>query len=276
MNEITTQIVTTDDARVFLKILEDRNNQMVTIIHQYTNYTVLTLSAIWTLLGKGYIDSYLAQKPEPIFLFLPISISIFVIISWRFYAHFIDDDIAKNYNRIISLEKVLFASNENISKSSTLHNLVKNCPSLEELLDKNDKKSYTQQQIIVEKLIKNRLIGTRGHFTFDFIASVIMIILIFCDLIIFIQSFYPTQGLFFGIIFASCTLILFLSILLLLTNPLGTAPVQRDPTEKQIIRIFKNQPVYRKVDSTIEILIFTILIFFIGIIAFYFFPHHGL
>jgi hypothetical protein len=263
------QTIEMENARTFLKILSDRNNQMVGIIHQYTNYTIIALSAIWAFLGKSYFDSLNTKNPQTIFLQLAICISIIVILAWRFYAHKIDDDIAKNYKWIISNEKILLGS-ENLEPSySTLNNLIKSCPNLENQLINNNKKCYSQKEEIVSKLIDNRLIGTRGHFGFDLLASLYILIFTVIAWIITHLASPKTiiDGLFSEISFDAFAWILACVLLILLLNPTRKFPIQRDPTSDEIKVIIQKGEINEKRSThIISIFIVTIVLFLISLI----------
>jgi len=239
---------------------------MLAIMHQYTSYTILALSAVWALLGKAYLDSYLAGKPEHTLLFIPLVISIVVILSWRYYVHYIDDNMAQNYDRIISFEKVLFNNSNEVPSYSTLYNLVKSCDgSLESLLKTSHQSCYSQQQAIAKRLIENRLIGSRGQKTFDTVASVIIIILISCSSIIFYLNVLLTVSstpdkIFYLTAYIGCVSIVLLALWILVQNPNGSVPIQRDPTTEQIIKIIENKPIYSKGDMTFNLLFVSVIL----------------
>lgn len=261
-----------ENARTLLEICQDRNNQRLAIMHQYTNYAILSLSAIWALFGGAYLDSILTNKSNLILLIIPIAFSITVTLFWRFYAHIIDNKMAEDYNKIISLEKVLFKNHNEVPHFSALSGIITGCGSLlKPLLVENNLNCYPQQQEIAKKLIENRLIGDRGQKLFDIVASVVIFILTvmgYFSFIVYLNSQNHTDPVKNTIIYAIFTVVLVLLPLWILhRNPNGRCPIQRNPTEKQIINIIENKPVYSNDDNTLLLLIIAIL-FIILFIAF--------
>lgn len=262
-----------ENARTFLKILEDRNNQMLLIMNHYTNYIILSLSAIWALFGKAFLDS---SNSQGIFLIIAVNLTFFILISWRLYAHIIDNNIAYNYNRIIFHEKVLFHSDEQIPPFSTLRSLIKSCPLLDAELIMHNKRCYSQQQDIVSKLIDNKLIGYRNHYGFDVIVSILIFIAVIIELIIFYSMSVTLSQMAKSKFVFSIDIYILLIILilyLLLFNPNRSLPIQRDPTianiddiilygeirKKSNIRVLFDRIVATSIISTL--IMFSILVF---------------
>jgi hypothetical protein len=44
------QPIDMENARLFFKDIEDRNNTMLTIMHQYMNYVIASLAILWGLI----------------------------------------------------------------------------------------------------------------------------------------------------------------------------------------------------------------------------------
>jgi hypothetical protein len=82
--------------RLLLQKTLERNDGLVKINHQSTLAIPTILVAIWGITIK--IDE---MNTIP---FLAI-ISIILLLTWRYFAHYIDHDIAGNYSRIMRIEK---------------------------------------------------------------------------------------------------------------------------------------------------------------------------
>jgi hypothetical protein len=170
------QPIEMENARLFFKDIEDRNNTMLTIMHQYTNYIVALLVGIWTIVGTIYAQN--SCKDLSLFFIIAINLSVLLILFWRYYVHYIDNDIAKNYPRLIYFEEALLGFKVTPLKCSILTGLIKKWPV--SLKNKITTKPIDQKYKIIENLVENKRIGYRGQLYFDITAfCLIGILLIF-------------------------------------------------------------------------------------------------
>jgi len=256
-----------ENARELLKGVESRNSEMLTIMHQYTNYVILVLAGFWAFFvnsfqysktiisannssfstGQTNLSNFVLNitlaDPSNV-LIITIAITIVVLISWRLYILYLDNGIVQNYKKIILFEKRLYGNTNEIPESSTLFSLVESVPNLKTILIENNKNCYDQQSEVIFKLIENGLIGFRGQTIFNLLSSAAVIILmliidiIFCLNIHFISQFLNIIG----------TIIINLIIigisLLILFNPKNLIPfIQKDPKPNQILQILKPEKI---------------------------------
>jgi hypothetical protein len=160
MTEIS---IESENARFFFKDISDRNNQMLASIHQYNNYTIVLLGAIWTILGKFLLDDPTSLTVVAIGL----NISIGIILLWRFLVHGIDNDIARNYPRLVFYEHALTGFQSTPNEQSTFYNLTKNFPGWDILASGN---SWENQYQAFNYLCNKKKMGRRGHQHLDQIA----------------------------------------------------------------------------------------------------------
>ncbi len=182
-----------ENARELLKIVESQNGKLLTIMHQYTNYVILILAGIWAFFANSFhgstlnnssnltlnftsyheisnfILTYNLSDPSMILL-ITIWITITILIVWRLYVHSLDNEIAKNYKKIIKFEKRIYGNTNEVPESSTLYSLVENIPHLKKLLIEKNKKCYDQQAEAIFNLIDQKLIGSREQQIFDILS----------------------------------------------------------------------------------------------------------
>jgi len=263
------QDLTTENARELLKNVEARNSQMLTIMHQYTNYIIIILAGVWTVFANVYLaslskfsvtdktalinetfSSYSLAKIllNPNFgLIIAFGITIIILISWRFYIHQIDNDFVQNYRKIIVFEKQLLGNPKEVPHTSTLYGLVSNVariyPQLDENLEKYNKKSYDQQSDFIWNLIDNGIIGYRGQKIFDVLSGLfILFFTVFAVLLfLFLKNFSLDVVSFLGSV---AILLIFGSIgifFLFGCNPRQIFPEhQIDPSWNEIETILKS------------------------------------
>ena len=157
-----------ENARFFFKDIEYRNNTMLTIIHQYTNYVIASLAIIW-----GFIITNIS----PSSIFIGVIFTNVILLFWRYFAHSIDNNIAKTYSKLIYLEYICFKK-EPLPDELTILDGLTNSPAWSDQWKKEIKNREIDKKIeIVNCLTKNRRIGYRGHDLFDNFVECISIIL---------------------------------------------------------------------------------------------------
>ncbi len=254
-----------ENARQLLKGVEERNSQMLTIIHQYTNYVLLILGGIWAFFINSFQNSiiklsndnipinysqmslsnfvlHFALTDLSILILVAIGISLISLFIWRLYIHILDNDIARNYRKIILLQKRLYGNTEEIPEFSTLFSLVDDVPELKKILQDNGKKSYSQQSFIIFKLIEKGLIGSRGHWIIDLLFFFIVFIFVaIIDVIFFLNSTF-SSSIFNLLLTIFINIALICSAFLILFNPYNVIPfIQKEAKPIHILRIIRNE-----------------------------------
>jgi hypothetical protein len=189
------------------------------------------LAAIWGI--DGYRNAL---------ILCPISIGLLLI--WRYFAHYIDNDIAKIYIDIVKTENQL----EVPPYLSLFNNLVdtltnnkkcsKNSPQIDSLNQEIKQLCLDQKVRFFECLYENQKMGCRGHDRWDKVALIIITI---CSIgfILSIRYFEVSIIQFFlfpQFFFILCSLsslvimILILCIVIVFTSN----NIQKNPTEEEI------------------------------------------
>lgn len=245
--------VDSENARLFFKDISERNNQMLTITHQYNNYTILIISAIWAIAGK-----YLLDDPTSLAVIgIALNISIGVILLWRYLVHEIDNDVAKNYSRLVFYEHALTGFQSTPNEQSIFYYLTKNFPGWKNMTSRN---SWENQYKAFNYLCNQKKLGERGHQHLDKIAICTIIILLVIDVIvyliilfkynffnIFLYQGFPSAGLFFLFIYFLKVIFLCVIIIKLFDDCRQLEPTYEDvknaftnPMEKKMIKKPKN------------------------------------
>jgi hypothetical protein len=165
--------------RLLLQKTMERNDGLVKINHESTIAIPTILSAIWGI--TSYIDATNKVNTLP---FLAI-ISIFILLTWRCFAHYIDNDVASNYSRIMQFEKKLEVPQECSIFIGLIRGLVKNFNNENLRLEINNLCENQRIELINQLHQKNQL-GYRGHFWWDIFALLIIDI----SVAIFLQGFF--------------------------------------------------------------------------------------
>jgi hypothetical protein len=134
------------------------------------------------------------------------------VLLWRYFAHYLDDDIAKTYIDVIKIENQL----EVPSSISLYDNLVDSLTDFKEFSKKNQKNKIWNQSLkqlsddkkvkSFEWLYQNKKMGYRGHNKWDFFALLIIATSLF-GFIVFCE--------YFGIVIIAGLLIPVLSVIVL-------------------------------------------------------------
>jgi hypothetical protein len=156
-----------DTHRLILQNKFDRIEHLVQINHQSTLAVPAVLAMIWGV--EGGLENFQNAR-------ILCVISIGLLLIWRCFAHYIDDDIAKNYVDIVKIEETLGVSPhislyENIIDSLTN---VKKCQKNTyqfNSLNQTLKKLCSNHKIrLFECLYEKQKMGSRGHDMLDVLA----------------------------------------------------------------------------------------------------------
>ena len=97
---------------------------------------------------------------------IAINVLVVVLILWRFYSHYIDDDIVSGYQKVIRCEKEL-----NVEETLTLLYTLEEKGGLKlNTLDSYKGKSFEKKIKIIENLSTCKKMGYRGHYWFNAVA----------------------------------------------------------------------------------------------------------
>jgi hypothetical protein len=189
-----------DTLRLILQNAYDRKENLVQINTQATLAIPTIIVAIWGIDGglNNFRNAWILSI-----------ISIGLISIWRYFAHYIDNDIARIYIEIVKAENRLGVPADLSFFNNFIRSLKKNQTKLE--IDDNKK-----VKLLVD-LCKNNLMGFRGHNKWDILA----LLLIDISLTISLHGFL---GILIIIIIVS---------LICYTLFVPYLSIQRDPTESE-------------------------------------------
>jgi hypothetical protein len=235
--------------RLLLQNKFDRIENLVKMNHAATLAVPSVLAAIWAIDIRG-------TPSENVCILCVISIGLLLL--WRYFAHSLDDDVAKTYTQILDLELKLKISKEFTIRDRLIDDIW-DSQSCEEIKSWQIKKrlecffklinikkinawkvnfpqlTYNQQISFLSKLIKDRKICSRGHNTWDILAFFLIIgIMEF-----FLWSLVIESHLKNTVIHILCAQILSGIIIVLLMIFFNCiTPIQKDPKTDDIIAIF--------------------------------------
>jgi hypothetical protein len=170
-----------DTNRVLLQIYHDRNNQLSNMLITLNGFILAFVSGIIAFMGSTFfsttecfviinsrvsiLDSCNQNKVVPIII--GINVLIGVLILWRCFAHYIDDDIVSGYCNIIRCEEKLSVDKrlKLLCKLEKVEGTLK----LDSLGSYRDKPFKTKIEII-EQLSRCKKMGYRGHYWFNVIT----------------------------------------------------------------------------------------------------------
>jgi hypothetical protein len=198
-----------ENARFFFKEIDERNNQMITIMHQYTNYVIALLIGMWTVVGTALFSTSILNL-NIVSISVPISFRVFILLIainlsfvlltyWRLFIHFIDNDIAGNYPRLIYYEKTLLNSStpqngEQIPINSIFYNITKKFEGWDAKVQ-NSNFSWEKKFNFFCYLVDHKKIGSRGQELFDGMTKIAIQIFLFIEvlmIIIYMVSLFGT------------------------------------------------------------------------------------
>jgi len=151
--------------RLLLQKTIERNDGLVKINHEVTIAIPTILAAVW---GISLKENGISMIP------VLCIISIGLLIIWRYYAHYLDDDIAKHYSRILQLEDGLSVSKNCSIFSGLIRSIIS--PINEKFKDEKTRDEYensilnlsnTQKINLVQILHEKKRMGYRGHNIWD-------------------------------------------------------------------------------------------------------------
>jgi len=169
-----------ETARLMLQIYHDRSNQLVNILNAFNGFMLAFIGGLLAFVGSSAFsnsecknvssDSLISSgclNPWP--LFIAINIAIIVLILWRFYAHYIDDDIIRMYSKILSCE-----NNVDVDFDASLLKSLIIQYGIEDEFQKfrQDKEFRKRKYLEIFNRIENDDVPERGHRILDWLAYI--------------------------------------------------------------------------------------------------------
>jgi hypothetical protein len=192
-----------ENYRQMLQISHDRCNQLVTINNQAIGIVAAILIGLITFLGSAYFTSH--DPNRYLAIIISIHISVITLIFWRYYAHVIDTEIVKTYERIVISEKKL-----HITYDLTLVHSLEADLFLEDFPFYRMIEKKNRSRIILDLILNNK-VGSRFHNFWDHAAVILsLLLLIFQGGFIlsiqpipihFLVAFITVAPLFYGMLF---------------------------------------------------------------------------
>jgi len=158
--------------RVILQNKFDRIENLVQINHAATLAVPSVLAAIW---GISIKDNGIDMIP------VLCLISIGLLLVWRYFAHYIDRNIASIYSHIMQLEKQLEIPRENSIFCGLIKKIIdpmkkKLKPDKYNSILKSAMDLCKDQRIkLIETLEENHNLGYRGHNIWDWVSYIVII-----------------------------------------------------------------------------------------------------
>lgn len=177
---------------ILLQIHHQRSNQLANMLIAINGFILAFISGLLTFIGSSAFSTTSINNSLPIVCINPwpviigINIALFVTIFWRFYAHFIDDDIIKTYGRILSCEQSVEFD------ASLLKGLLIKI----EGADKDNLKKYrddkelqkAKRKELIEMIDLDGNLPSRGHMGLDCLAFIICCVLCIVEFILFYRT----------------------------------------------------------------------------------------
>jgi hypothetical protein len=207
-----------DTLRLLLQNKFDRIENLVQMNHAATLAIPSVLATIWGI--EGGLNGF--QNARIISI-----ISIGLLLIWRYFAHYVDNDIAKTYVDVVKIEDRLgMPSNLSLYENNvdSLTNY-KNCGKGTQkhlLLNQKLKELCSNHKIkFFECLYEKKKMGYRGHKEWDVVA--ILIISLLFGLLLFSRNFHVT------VISRIMNSLAFLFLILITILVFTSQNIQKDP-----------------------------------------------
>jgi len=157
--------ISSENARALLQSTQQLRIHWSSVIVNLINYVILLNIGIWTIFGKGYIDSLdCPGHKKPLYIVLASFLSSLSLLLWRLYTHYLDYNITRLYPDFLFYERAL-----NIPSDYGTGRYLK------ELISKIDHSlpmsELKYRKTLIAELIEKRHSGSRGHWLLDLIAA---------------------------------------------------------------------------------------------------------
>ncbi len=208
--------------RLLLQNKFDRIENLVKMNHAATLAVPSVLAAIWGISWEkngSYMDPVLCI------------ISIGLLLVWRYFAHYIDNDVTSYYSQILRFEKKLEIPKEFSIYPGVISRILESLNN-KQLLENANELSLDQRIELIDQLYERKLMGYRGHDNWDFFAF----FLIFLNTALFFSLFAEMN--YFTIILLVMLCIFFVVHIRECCYIFMT--VQRDPNYPEFYELIEN------------------------------------
>lgn len=162
-----------ENARSLLQSTQQLRTHWSSIIVTHIGYAVIINVGIWSYFLKAYIDSLAPTISQPLYIGIASALSSILLMLWRFYTRWIDNNIAGLYKDFLFFEGILSVPSEYGTSGYLMHAV----PAVNPIFQDNKLKPEQKREGI-NKLIQLKRIGRRGHLWFD-ICTLILILCMF-------------------------------------------------------------------------------------------------
>ena len=235
--------------RVLLQIYHERSNQLANMLIALNGFVLAFIGGLLTFAGSNYFSppqcfvstncllkyGSCDQTQAPWVIIIAINIAIIVMIIWRYYAHYIDNDIASCYQKIFWFEhQVGVKPDLTLLCNFEVKTLkLKKCKPYTAYIPNGlcDDQKFEKRYEVFTKLNEKNLMGSRSQDHFDF-----LILFVVGSLLIIEIGLLPHNSIlsYFTYWILFIIYIIFLSGLFI---PNKYISIQRNPNEKQIEQI---------------------------------------
>lgn len=230
-----------ENLRVILQISYERCNQIKNI----NNQLIAIIAAVFLGLFTIAINSFASSNQQNNYLIIvAINVLIATLLIWRYYAHFIDNELVSCYKRILYCEEKLDIPFE-ISLASWLekHIEFELPPPRKDSIELSRKKKYieqnaTKKNLIIQKLIELNKSGYRFHNVWDNTVGYATLVILFYQLFFLLSNFeqfkqvFPPLAIYIPIAYG-------LALWALTKDLKNNIAIQRDPKNAELERIIE-------------------------------------
>jgi hypothetical protein len=161
-------------AKIYFQETNQKIIQMSNYIINIAGFTFALLGVIVTVFGNQYFHVYPLQKGY-IFMLAAFLCSL-TLGMWRWFTHIIDNDIAALYPNMIFYEDII-----SLEIKGPTHKHLETIPNINKIILENITPNERREKL--EKLFLKRRMGSRGHGELDWIAFILLIIIIAISII---------------------------------------------------------------------------------------------
>jgi hypothetical protein len=155
-----------ENYNLLLPIFYSRINHLANVIHAVNGFVVSVLIAILAISLSDKITN-------PLNFQIILILCIIFLCFWRYYAHKIDDEIIELYHKILFCESSLNVREE----VALVTSLISKYPP--KLQNEFKKLSLNERYRKLSQLTKWKIVGFRGHDSFDLLAILLIMICLF-------------------------------------------------------------------------------------------------
>lgn len=170
-----------ENAKSLINAVEQRRQHLSSMIHNLNWVAVTLVAGVWTFFLDGFLDHSPFINPNiseanahPFafsYIIMAAGISSLIMMLWRLYARYLDNQISALYPEIMRYEKRLGVSGED----GICNYLARSNKILERVLPKLGE---TQQLELVRQLFRGGRIGRRETLIIDYLVIIAMVLFV--------------------------------------------------------------------------------------------------